>query len=88
MNRHERRKQKVMLENPLIVMFELDNKIVCHIHRHKSYGYEHFGLLIYDLVRHVARAFDVAEDDVWQMVAAERRRPTTDITNPDRGRAP
>jgi hypothetical protein len=25
-----------MLENPLIVMFELDNKIVCHIHRHKS----------------------------------------------------
>ena len=44
--------------------------------------YETYGLLDADLVRHVARAFDVGEEDVWQWVDKERHHPTTKITNP------
>ena len=46
----------------------------------EGYGYQHFGLLVVDLVRHVAAAFDVAEDDVWEWVDKERRHPTSPIT--------
>jgi hypothetical protein len=41
-----------------------------------------YGLLIADLVRHVARAFKVGEDAVWEWVDKERGHPTTPITNP------
>ena len=37
-------------------------------------------MLICDLVRHAAKAFDVDEDDVWEWVDKERRDPTTPIT--------
>jgi hypothetical protein len=39
-------------------------------------------LLVCDLVRHVARAFKIEENDVWEWVDKERRNPTTEITNP------
>ncbi len=71
------------IESPLVVMFEADGGIVCHIHPSKlASSHEHFGLLICDLVRHVARAFKVDEDAVWEWVDKERRRPTTKIRNP------
>ena len=44
--------------------------------------HETYGLLIADLVRHVARAFKVGEEAVWEWVDKERGHPTTPITNP------
>jgi hypothetical protein len=71
------------IESPLIVMFEADGEIVCHIHpSKKASSHQHYGLLVCDLVRHVARAFKVDEDAVWEWVDKERHRPTTEIRNP------
>jgi hypothetical protein len=71
-----------LLENPLVVMYQQDGKLVCQIHPAKGIDHKHYGLVICDLVRHVARAFRVDEDDVWKWVDKERRHPTTDVTQP------
>ncbi len=76
---------KVMrIEQPLVVMFEApEGGIVCHIHPSKAASsHQHYGILICDLVRHVARAFKVDEDAVWEWVDKERGRPTSAITRP------
>ncbi|HXP75848.1 MAG TPA: hypothetical protein VN823_17020 [Stellaceae bacterium] len=72
------------IEQPLVIMFEAPGGGgVCHSHPSKTASsHRHYGLLIWDLVRHVSRAFKVAEDDVWEWVDKERRRPTTEITRP------
>src|SRR4051794_36550320 len=72
------------IENPLVIMFADPNgEVVCHIHpSERCPTHETYGLLIADLVRHVAQAFDVSEEDVWEWVNKERRHPTTKITNP------
>jgi hypothetical protein len=71
----------IRIESPLVIMFEdPDGGIVCRIHQSpKTNSHKHYGLLVCDLVRHVARAFEVEEDDVWEWVDKERRHPTTDI---------
>ena len=71
-----------MIDSPLVIMYEdRDAGIVCRIHQSANVNsHEHYGILICDLVRHVARAFKVAEDDVWQWVDKERRKPTSDVT--------
>jgi hypothetical protein len=71
-----------VLQDPLVVMFRQDGNIVCHIHPAEGLNHKHYGLVVCDLVRHVARAFHVEEDEVWKWVDKERRRPTTDITQP------
>jgi hypothetical protein len=71
-----------VLKDPLVVMFQQDGKLVCHIHPAEGLDHKHYGLAICDLVRHVARAFHVDEAEVWKWVDKERRRPTTDITQP------
>jgi hypothetical protein len=75
--------ETMRIESPLVVMFEADGEIVCHIHpSKKASSHQHYGLLICDLVRHVARAFKVDEDAVWEWIDKERRRPTSEIRNP------
>jgi hypothetical protein len=64
-----------VLTDPLVVIHQQNGHVVCNIHPAK-------GLVICDLARHVARAFKVGEDEVWKWVDKERRRPTTDITQP------
>jgi hypothetical protein len=71
-----------MLTDPLVVIFRQGGQVVCNIHPAKDIDHRHYGLLVCDLVRHVARAFRVGEDEVWKWVDKERRRPTTDITQP------
>ena len=39
-------------------------------------------LMIADIVHHVARAFKVDEDEVWEWMDKERRHPTTTFTSP------
>ena len=73
-------KRQMVIEQPLVIMFEADGGIVCHIHpSKKASSHEHYGLLICDLVRHVARAFKVDEAAVWEWVDKERHNPTTDV---------
>ena len=50
---------KVMaIEEPLVIMFEDKDGIVCHIHpSRRARSHREYGLLVCDLVRHVARAF-------------------------------
>jgi hypothetical protein len=74
--------QPMMIEKPLVIMFEVDGSIVCHIHPNKNYGHEAYGLLVCDLVRHVANAFKVEEDAVWHWVDKERDFHTTKISQP------
>jgi hypothetical protein len=71
------------IRNPLVLMFETpDGKITCHIHHRVGDTHKTYGLLICDLVRHVANAFHVDEDDVWEWVDKERHHHTTEITRP------
>lgn len=74
--------QPMMITAPLVIMFKQDEDIVCHLHPPSNYDHTHYGLLICDLVRHVAAAFKVEEDDVWMWVDKERHRHTTDIKRP------
>ena len=69
-------------DRPLIIMFEQDGKLTCHLNPRQDDSYAGYGLMICDLIRHVARAFEVEEDDVWDWVLKERHHPTTEITIP------
>jgi hypothetical protein len=57
-----------------------DGRWYCELTGLHLYDYCGYALMICDLVRHVARAFGVKEDDVWDWVDRERRNPTTAIT--------
>lgn len=70
------------LDKPLIVMFEQDGNLTCHLWPRGEHTHEHYGIMIADLVRHVAHAFKVDEDDVWEWVDKERRKPTTKFSSP------
>lgn len=71
------------LADPLIIVYRnADRHVVTHLHHGEGDTYQGFGLLIYDLVRHVAQAFHVTDDEVWEWVLKERHHPTTDIRRP------
>ena len=72
----------MMITQPLVIMFEQDGNVVCHIHPRQQDSHSEYGLLICDLVRHVANAFKVDEEDVWEWVDKERHHHTTDIRTP------
>ena len=69
------------IEKPLVIMFpDKSGDVQRHIYpSERCPTHEEYGLLVADLVRHVARAF---EEDVWERVDKERRHPTTAIINP------
>ena len=73
----------IRIESPLVIMFQDDAKnVVTHIHPPKDWTHAHYGLLICDLARHVARALKVDEAKIWEWVDNERDKPTTDIKKP------
>lgn len=45
-----------------------------------SLDYKGFALIACDIIRHIARAFKVNENEVWSWVDKERYQPTTKIT--------
>jgi len=72
--------QPIAIENPLVIMFQAPGgEVICHLHP-EGYTYEHYGMLACDLVRHIAAAFKVKEDAVWEWVDKERHHHTTDVT--------
>jgi hypothetical protein len=72
-------RQGMFIKQPLVIMFESGDGVTCHIDP-QGYDYRVYGLLICDLVRHVARAFRVDESDVWEWVDRERQDPTAEVT--------
>ena len=73
----------MVIQNPLAIIFEApDKQVVTHIHVPEGYTHEHYGMIVFDFVRHVARAFKVSEEAVWEWVDKERTRPTTNIERP------
>jgi hypothetical protein len=73
---------QMIVRKPLVIMFEHEDKIICHLHPRKNDSHKGYGLIVCDLVRHVAKAFKVDEDDVWEWVDKERYHYTTDIQEP------
>jgi hypothetical protein len=81
MNRKQLKQlQGIAICNPLVIMYTEDpdpnGNIICAIHPRTGDHHGHYGILICDLVRHVANAFDVHENDVWEWVDKERLNPT------------
>jgi hypothetical protein len=67
------------IRNPLIIVFENEDKVQTHLYPGKR-SYKEYGILIADLVRHVANAFKVNENDVWEWVDRERYHQTSPAT--------
>lgn len=64
------------ITNPWVVVFDQDGSVQTHIHR-EGRTYEQYGIVICDLVRHVANAYGVREDQVWEWVEKERYHQTS-----------
>jgi hypothetical protein len=61
--------QPTVITDPLVIMFkEPGGQVITHIHRQPGDTHELYGLPVCDLVRHVANAFQVSEDAVWEWV--------------------
>ncbi len=73
-----------LIKDPLIIMYEQDGQNICRLHQLEKYTYEHYGMFVCDLVRHIARAYEVDEDVVWEWVDKERYNPTTEIIKNNR----
>ncbi|MFY9854772.1 MAG: hypothetical protein WAK26_12930 [Terracidiphilus sp.] len=72
--------EKLKIENPIVICFENDDgNIQTHLYP-KERTYHQYGILITDIVRHVAKAYEVNEDDVWEWVDKERYRQTSPVT--------
>ena len=73
--------EETRVERPLVIIYEDTEGIVFRTYpSKKAHSHREYGMLICDLVRHAANAFDVEEEDVWEWVDKERRNPTTPIT--------
>lgn len=70
--------REMEIESPLIIVFENEGEIQTHLYPGEM-GHNEYGALIASLVRHVANAFKVPEDEVWKAVDEERYHPTTPI---------
>jgi hypothetical protein len=72
--------KRIEIKMPLVIMYEeADGSVTCRIHPKDGHDYKQYGILIWDLVRNVANAFDVDEADVREWVERERHMPTTPI---------
>jgi hypothetical protein len=67
------------IDSPLIIVFENDGQIQTHLYP-REMDYKEYAIHIAALVRHVAKAFEVSENDVWEAVDEERYHPTTPIS--------
>ncbi len=77
------RTERFEVKNPLVIVFRTpDGDNITHLYPPDGWSHQHYGLLVCDLVRHVARAFKVDEAAVWEWVDKERNHLTTAITHP------
>ena len=72
---------KIEIHNPWIIVYEPVPKegMVCRLHGPPDADYGQFGIVIADVIRHVAKKFDVDEADVLEWVHKEMDEPTSEI---------
>ena len=68
------------IHDPLIVIYrpEEGGEAITLIMK-SDLSHRHFGLLVADLIRHIAAAYQVREEDVVEWVNREMNHPTTKI---------
>ena len=69
----------MQIKNPHVIVFENDGQVQTRLYP-GDWGFKEYGILIADLVRHVANAFQVHESQVWEWVDKERDKPTSPVT--------
>ncbi len=74
--------EPLLVEAPIVIMYDQGDDTICRLHQLEKYTYEHYGMFICDIVRHVATAYVVEEDAVWEWVDKERHHHTTEIRRP------
>lgn len=79
---NQEKREPFIVEKPLIIVFDQDGHLTVHLFPGPEHTHEHYGLLIADLVKHVALCFKVSDEEVWEWVDKERRHPTTLFTVP------
>lgn len=58
-----------VIRQPLVIMYQTETgKVETRIHPPFDYTHRHYGLLVCDLVRHVAAMFREPEEKVWYWV--------------------
>ena len=70
------------IKNPWIIIHQPegdDGKIRTLLAGKPEAGYEDFALIVCDLIRHIAAGFHVSENDVFEWIDKERKKPTTEI---------
>jgi hypothetical protein len=67
------------IDSPLIIVFKNDEHIQTHLYPGEM-DHKDCSVQIAALVRHVANAFKVHEDEVWESVDEERYHPTTPVS--------
>jgi hypothetical protein len=68
----------IYITDPLVIIYPEDDRNIFRIHVPDGYDHAQYGLLVCDLVRHIAKALKVHEDAVWMWVDAERDMPTAE----------
>lgn len=63
----------------LILTADDSGKLVCLIRKQPGDVAGHFGIALADCARHVARAFNVDEDEVFGWIEKERLKPTSTL---------
>lgn len=72
--------KKVAIRDPLVIMYKDDQDgVICRLYP-GSVNHYAYAKLVSDLVGHIALAFDVSEDEVWELAEKERRSPTTRLS--------
>ena len=66
----------IVCANPAKGTGRVEDSYVVTITRPPDSSYQGYGILLADCIRHVARAFDVGEDEVIDWVNKELRNPT------------
>lgn len=68
--------ETILIEDPLIVVYRQGEEVTTTIHHDPDDDYELYAMIAADLIKHIANAFEVDNDDVMDMVKSEFYRPT------------
>jgi hypothetical protein len=71
--------EKMLERARLILTADDTGKLVCLIKKQPDDQVGHFGIALADCARHVARAFHVDEDEVFEWIERERDSPSSKL---------
>lgn len=75
--RPDQRGQAQFIMAPLVIVFRTeDGDFQTRIHRDPELDHRAFALIAADLVAHIANAFQIEKEEVWEVIDEERANPT------------